>query len=293
MIICQKCGTENQIDLNFCGKCGNNLTGKIVPASSNKTWFTTFWLCSYGGIFGIHRFYTGKIGTGILQLFSLGVFGIWTFIDWITIISNNFKDKDGNKIIRKPGEGKKALIIILAIIFIPLIIGILISSLSGGSENKGNTNVSTPSNQTVAAPAVSAYFIGDTLKSNRINLIVTGVERKTQIGEDGSKKPSEGAIFVAVRYKYKNVSTEAIGMFSHPSINLVDPSGNKYDADADASTEFSDQIQDNEKIISDLNPGITVRASYVFEVSQELFNTSSWHLTVEFDDNTFKVGIGK
>jgi serine/threonine protein kinase len=50
------------------------------------------------GIFGAHRFYVGKIGTGFLQLFTLGGFGIWATIDWILILCRAFKDKKGRRI---------------------------------------------------------------------------------------------------------------------------------------------------------------------------------------------------
>jgi len=46
------------------------------------------------GIFGVHRFYVGKIGTGILMFLTLGGFGIWAFIDFIVITVGGFKDKD-------------------------------------------------------------------------------------------------------------------------------------------------------------------------------------------------------
>jgi hypothetical protein len=40
----------------------------------------------------------GKVGTGLIQLFTLGGFGIWAFIDLIMIVVGAFTDKDGNKI---------------------------------------------------------------------------------------------------------------------------------------------------------------------------------------------------
>jgi serine/threonine protein kinase len=50
------------------------------------------------GIFGAHRFYVGKIGTAILQLFTFGGMGIWATIDWILILCKAFKDKKGRRI---------------------------------------------------------------------------------------------------------------------------------------------------------------------------------------------------
>ena len=55
-------------------------------------------LCIFLGGLGVHRFYEGKIGTGILWLISGGLFGIGWLVDLILIIVGNAKDKQGNKI---------------------------------------------------------------------------------------------------------------------------------------------------------------------------------------------------
>lgn len=65
---------------------------------SDKEWLVTLLLSLFVGTLGVHRFYVGKIGTGILQLITLGGCGIWTLIDIIMIITGNFKDKDGYEI---------------------------------------------------------------------------------------------------------------------------------------------------------------------------------------------------
>ncbi len=42
-------------------------------------------LLTFLGIFGIHRFYMGKWGTGLIYLFTVGLFGIGVVYDWCTL----------------------------------------------------------------------------------------------------------------------------------------------------------------------------------------------------------------
>ena len=64
-------------------------------SSSQQDWLVALLLCFFIGIIGAHRFYVGKIGTGVLMVFTLGGLGIWTYIDLILIIVGKFKNKDG------------------------------------------------------------------------------------------------------------------------------------------------------------------------------------------------------
>ncbi len=50
------------------------------------------------GYLGIHRFWVGKIGTGLLMLFTAGGFGIWWLIDVIVILAGGFQDKRGRPV---------------------------------------------------------------------------------------------------------------------------------------------------------------------------------------------------
>jgi len=63
--------------------------------SSEKKILPAFLLCFFLGALGIHRFYVGKIGTGILWLLTLGLLGIGVLVDFIMILVGSFKDKEG------------------------------------------------------------------------------------------------------------------------------------------------------------------------------------------------------
>lgn len=65
---------------------------------SSKSRLATLLFCVLLGGLGIHRFYVGKIGTGILWLLTAGIFGIGVIVDLILIILGNFTDSQGKQI---------------------------------------------------------------------------------------------------------------------------------------------------------------------------------------------------
>lgn len=62
---------------------------------SEKGFVPTLLLCFFLGAFGVHRFYVGKILTGVLMLLTLGGLGIWTVVDFVMIAVGSFKDSEG------------------------------------------------------------------------------------------------------------------------------------------------------------------------------------------------------
>lgn len=65
----------------------------ITPGVSRKSKIVALLLCIFLGGLGAHRFYVGKIGTGIIYLFTVGLFGIGWLIDIILIATGAFKDE--------------------------------------------------------------------------------------------------------------------------------------------------------------------------------------------------------
>lgn len=106
---CQHCGAQIPAEAIICTHCGcqvekikqaeqpsivinnaNTNTNSNVNAAMfgirQKNKWVSFFLCLFLGYIGAHKFYEGKIGMGILYLFTLGLFGIGWFIDCIVLL---------------------------------------------------------------------------------------------------------------------------------------------------------------------------------------------------------------
>jgi hypothetical protein len=62
----------------------------------NRSQVAAILLCLFLGDLGIHRFYLGYTWQGIVQLLTLGGFGVWALIDLIRIIIGSLQPKNGS-----------------------------------------------------------------------------------------------------------------------------------------------------------------------------------------------------
>ena len=109
-MFCRNCGKELESGVQYCPYCGaaqsDNpaVMGTFTPSqesgSSKKSRGIALLLSALLGGLGIHRFYVGKIGTGVLYIFTCGLFGIGALIDLIMIACGSFKDADGKPLTR-------------------------------------------------------------------------------------------------------------------------------------------------------------------------------------------------
>ena len=95
---CPNCGALIDASTATCPTCGTRQPVLHGGGASDKRILPAAILAFFFGVFGVHRFYAGKVGTGILQLCTIGGLGIWAIIDFIMIVVGAFTDKDGNRI---------------------------------------------------------------------------------------------------------------------------------------------------------------------------------------------------
>ena len=115
---------------------------------SNKSFLVTWLLSLLIGLFGVDRFYLGKVGTGLLKLFTLGGLGIWALIDLILVLTNKTRDKQG-----LPLEGydkhKKVALIVTGVV-------ILLSFIFNSTRGEAAPTSVSAVNDSAAAPVAAA-----------------------------------------------------------------------------------------------------------------------------------------
>jgi hypothetical protein len=98
---CRHCDEKISVIAEICPYCGvrqdPGQVGRPLD-SSDKKLVPAALLCVMLGVFGAHRFYVGKTGTGLAQLFTLGGLGLWMLYDLILILTAQFRDADDRRV---------------------------------------------------------------------------------------------------------------------------------------------------------------------------------------------------
>jgi len=96
---CQNCGGDTEPIADICIKCGVRLT-KGAPADAKSKLAAGLLGIFLGGL-GVHRFYLGFVGMGIIQIIvtiiTFGFGAIWGLIEGILLLTGSMdKDVKGN-----------------------------------------------------------------------------------------------------------------------------------------------------------------------------------------------------
>lgn len=127
---CANCGLQITEDTRYCEYCGTEQSAKQKNQEKSETYHThttrtkvyvtktspevtnsnygnaspksrlvVILLWFFFGVLGVHYFYVGRIGMGLLWLITGGFFGIGWIIDIITILTGTFKDSFGRPVV--------------------------------------------------------------------------------------------------------------------------------------------------------------------------------------------------
>jgi hypothetical protein len=123
---CPNCGASIYDDINRCQYCGSYISSNqhtssaqqpvvvnVYPQAqpqqetvvhhiyqsethcSPKSRLVALLLCFFFGGFGFHKFYLGRVGMGILYLFTLGLCGIGVLVDLLVLLLGSPRDSQG------------------------------------------------------------------------------------------------------------------------------------------------------------------------------------------------------
>ena len=138
----------------------------VAPFKDKRRHFLAVFFFSFlFGVFGVDRFYLGKIWTGLLKLLTMGGFGIWAMIDLSMVMSGTMRDKQGNEMIDVARYKKFAKRTVwgftLIILFVVVIVG-----------------------------GISVYFVIQFMNNGGINQLLQGIPGFEGLQLSGQKAPS-------------------------------------------------------------------------------------------------------
>ena len=89
--------TINITNSNESVNTNTNVNTNALGLPPRKSKLVALILCILGflGLAGLHRMYVGKVGSGVLHLFTAGLCFVGTIIDLIAILSGGFRDSYG------------------------------------------------------------------------------------------------------------------------------------------------------------------------------------------------------
>ena len=120
--------------------------GNHVDNNVGDKQFITAWLLSLiVGFLGIDRFYLGKVGTGLLKLFTFGGLGVWYLVDLIQILTNAMTDKQGKKLqgYTRGNNKQVALFVTIGVVLLSVIFGGTTGARSGKEVINASNDAST------------------------------------------------------------------------------------------------------------------------------------------------------
>lgn len=152
--------------------------------------------------------------------------------------------------------------------------------LSGCDAPSGTGNETTTTSTAASAPVA----LGKVGKANGIELTVTKIEQRSQIGASvAALKAAPSEIYVVARYTIKNVGSEPLAFTARPELSLVDAKGQDYSVDLPAAAMAGNSLEELTDGVADLNPNTSAKGVAVWKVEKAAFDKGTWKLGLSSD----------
>jgi len=135
------------------------------------------------------------------------------------------------------------------------------------------------SSASTSSESPQSFQIGDPVRVGGAEITVTDVFQRNDVGRGNQfayTQAADGGVLIVVHTKIRNIGDTPLKAYNFPDIFLLDENGTKYKEDAGKKAAYAVEYESNKKLVSDLNPDISVNDAAVFEVSKSRFNQSTW-----------------
>lgn len=169
---------------------------------------------------------------------------------------------------------------------------LIVISVATSGNNKTVPTSATSSNSTSSQQESKTYNIGDTISTDSYSITISKVEEKSRVGSEYLYKDADsGNTFICYQVSYKNTTSKPISSFSQPSFKLVDQNGTEYGTDIGISSYYQTEVGDDSKVLSDINPGVTVKDAGAFEMGKDVYSNGTWTLKITAGSQTLNVKV--
>ena len=148
---------------------------------SDKSFVVTWLLALLLGMFAVDRFYLGKVGTGLVKLFTFGGLGVWVLVDLILVLTGAQRDKQGRMLAGYDQNKKIAWIVSAALIALSM----LISGVNAATNPQDATTA-------VGAPVTAADPV-ETTEPKQVETTAP-VEEAVPVEETQAPEPAAPAV---------------------------------------------------------------------------------------------------